>query len=178
MRQRRRLELVKDYDCEILYHPSKANVVADALSRKVSHSATLITEQVPLHRDFERVEIVVSYKDVLGLKASSLVAKYEERSGRLQLKWENVFMDFIIGLFRTLKGYTVIWVVVDRLTKSTHFISGKSTYTDRLQIALGTRLTFSTAFHPQTNGQIECLNQILEDMLRACVLEFVRSSVW
>ncbi|KAL0537612.1 hypothetical protein IC582_026595 [Cucumis melo] len=43
MRQRRWLELVKDYDCEILYHPGKANVVADALSRKVSHSAALIT---------------------------------------------------------------------------------------------------------------------------------------
>ncbi|KAL4011131.1 hypothetical protein IC575_028178 [Cucumis melo] len=40
MRQRRWLELVKDYDCEILYHPGKANVVADALSRKVSHSGT------------------------------------------------------------------------------------------------------------------------------------------
>ncbi|KAL4034958.1 hypothetical protein IC575_003632 [Cucumis melo] len=43
MRQRRWLELVKDYDCEILYHPGKANVLADALSRKVSHSAALIT---------------------------------------------------------------------------------------------------------------------------------------
>ncbi|XP_022042047.1 uncharacterized protein LOC110944709 [Helianthus annuus] len=34
MRQRRWLELIKDYDCDILYHPGKANVVADALSRK------------------------------------------------------------------------------------------------------------------------------------------------
>ncbi|KAA0043070.1 reverse transcriptase [Cucumis melo var. makuwa] len=60
MRQRRWLELVKDYDCEILYHPGKANVVADALSRKVSHSASLITRQAPLHRDLERAEIAVS----------------------------------------------------------------------------------------------------------------------
>ena len=34
MRQRQWLDMVKDYDCEILYHPGKANVVADALSRK------------------------------------------------------------------------------------------------------------------------------------------------
>ena len=109
-------------------------------------------------------------------------------------------MDFIIGLPMTLKGYTVIWVVVDRLTKSTHFVPRKSTYTaskwgqlymteivrlhgvpvsivsDRdarftskfwkgLQLALGMRLAFSTAFHPQTDSQTERLNQILEDML-------------
>ena len=102
-------------------------------------------------------------------------------------------MDFITGLPRTLKGYTVIWVVVDRLMKSAHFIPGKSTYTaskwgqlymikivrlhgvsvsivsDRdtrfkskfgkgLQLALDTRLDFSTAFYPQTDGQTKRLN--------------------
>ncbi|KAA0061408.1 pol protein [Cucumis melo var. makuwa] len=125
-------------------------------------------------------------------------------------KWESVSMDFITGLTKTLKGYTIIWVVVDRLTKSAHFVPGKSTYTsnkwgqlymmeivrlhgipisivsDRdarftskfwkgLQLALGTRLDFSIAFHPQTDGQTERLNQVLEDMLRACVLEFSRN---
>ncbi|KAA0037235.1 pol protein [Cucumis melo var. makuwa] len=64
MRQRRWLELVKDYDYKILYHPDKANVVADALSRKVSHLATLITRQAPLHRDFEMAEIIVSVRAV------------------------------------------------------------------------------------------------------------------
>ncbi|TYJ98730.1 pol protein [Cucumis melo var. makuwa] len=64
MRQRRWLELVKDYNCEILYHPGKANVVADALSRKVAHSATLITKQAPLLRDLERAEIAVSVGEV------------------------------------------------------------------------------------------------------------------
>ena len=116
-------------------------------------------------------------------------------------------MDFIIGLPRTLKGYTMIWVVVDRLTKSAHFVPGKPTYTASkwaqlylteivklhgvpistvsdmdarftskfwkgLQTALGTRLDFSTTFHPKTDGQTEHLNQVLEDMLRACSLEF------
>ncbi|KAA0035437.1 pol protein [Cucumis melo var. makuwa] len=64
MRQIRWLELVNDYDCEILYHPRKANVVVDALSRKVSHSAALMTRQVPLHRDFKRAEIAVSLNDL------------------------------------------------------------------------------------------------------------------
>ncbi|KAL0539541.1 hypothetical protein IC582_023756 [Cucumis melo] len=44
-------------------------------------------------------------------------------------KWESVSMDFITELPKILKGYTVIWVVVDRLTKSAHFVPGKSTYT-------------------------------------------------
>ncbi|KAA0047372.1 pol protein [Cucumis melo var. makuwa] len=43
-------------------------------------------------------------------------------------KWENVSMDFITELLRTLRGFTVIWVVVDRLTKLAHFIPEKTTY--------------------------------------------------
>ena len=45
MRQRRWIELLKDYDCQILYHPRKANVVADALSRKSMGSLAHIAEQ-------------------------------------------------------------------------------------------------------------------------------------
>ena len=46
LRQRRWLELIKDYDCSVNYHPGKANVVADALSRKsYGFLATLLTTQ-------------------------------------------------------------------------------------------------------------------------------------
>jgi len=45
-------------------------------------------------------------------------------------KWEEVGMDFIVGLPRTQSGYDSIWVIVDRLTKVAHFVPIKTTYTD------------------------------------------------
>ena len=101
----------------------------------------------------------------------------------------------------------MIWVIVDRLTKSAHFLAVKqkdtaeklvnlyvkeivskhgvpkrivsdrgsvftSEFWKKLHQALGSQLDFSTAYHPQTDGQTERTNQILEDMLRACALDF------
>ena len=122
-------------------------------------------------------------------------------------KWEKITMDFMVGLPRCQNGYDTIWVIVDRLTKSAHFLPMKNSdsvvklaelyvkeivrlhgtliskvsdkdprFTFRfwpsLQTALSTRLHFSTDFHPQTDSQSERTIQTLEDMLRACVLEF------
>ena len=58
MRQRRWLELIKDYDLEIHYHPRKANVVADALSRK-SYCNSLVAKErlTELHEEFEKLRI-------------------------------------------------------------------------------------------------------------------------
>jgi hypothetical protein len=122
-------------------------------------------------------------------------------------KWEEIVMDFIMGLPRTQSGYNSIWVIVDRLTKVAHFISVKTTYSglqlaelymsrrvclhgvpkkivsdrgtqftsrfwERLHETLDTRLRFSSAYHPQTDGQTKRVNQIPEDMLRACALQY------
>jgi hypothetical protein len=58
MRQRRWLELIKDYELEIHYHPSKANVVADALSRKAfCHCLTIKTSNITLCQEMEKLNL-------------------------------------------------------------------------------------------------------------------------
>ncbi|CAN6710987.1 unnamed protein product [Malus baccata var. baccata] len=99
-----------------------------------------------------------------------------------QWKWENITMDFVYKLPRTQNGFDGVWVVVDRLTKSAHFIPVREKYPlnklakvvhhDDCEEALGTKLLYSTAYHPQTDGQSERTIQTLEDMLRSLVLQF------
>jgi hypothetical protein len=98
-------------------------------------------------------------------------------------------MDFIVGLPRTQLRYDYIWVIVDRLTKVAHFITVNMIYSRRQLEELymsrivclhgvpkkivsdrGTQLRFSSAYHPQIDGQTERVNQILDDMLRAYAL--------
>ncbi|GKB80043.1 putative reverse transcriptase domain-containing protein, partial [Tanacetum coccineum] len=102
-------------------------------------------------------------------------------------KWERITMDFVTKLPKTSSEHDTIWVIVDRLTKSAHFIPTKaidsmetltSHFTSRfwqsMQNALGTQLDMSTTYHPETDGQSERTIQTLEDMLRACVIDFVK----
>jgi hypothetical protein len=140
-------------------------------------------------------------------------AEHQKPYGSLQplsipvWKWEEISMDLITKLPRTSRQHECIWVVVDRLTKSAHFLAMRENATmdvwaqtylseivarhgvplkivsDRdsrftsnfwgsMQKELGTKVALSTAYHPQTDGQTERTIQTLEDMLRACILEF------
>ncbi|GJX32884.1 putative reverse transcriptase domain-containing protein [Tanacetum coccineum] len=303
MRQRRWLELLSDYDCEIRYHPGKANVGADALSRKERSKplrvrALVMTIGLDLPKQIlnaqteaqkpenlnnedvgcrirkdlpkEKLEpradgtlclhgkswlprygnlrIVImheSYKskyfvhpgsdkmyqdmkklywwpnmkaDIATYVSKCLTyarvkAEHQRPSGLLvqpkipQWKWDNITMDFVTKLPKSPQGRNTIWVIVDQLTKSTTFTPIRETdpteklariyikevvarhgipvsiICDRgprfashfwrsLQKALGTSLDMSTAYYPETNGQSERTIQTLEDMLRACLIDF------
>jgi hypothetical protein len=90
-------------------------------------------------------------------------------------KWDEIFMDFILGLPKAPTGKDSIWVFVDRLTKSAHFILMK--VKDLMNKLAKLYVQNIVCLHgvPSatiSNGQSEQTNQILEDILRACVLEF------
>ncbi|GKC42144.1 putative reverse transcriptase domain-containing protein [Tanacetum coccineum] len=147
------------------------------------------------------------------MTCAKVKAEYQKPSGLLvqpkipEWKWENITMDFVTKLPKMASGQDMIWVIVDRLTKSAHFLPAKendsmekltrqylkevvsrhgvpvSIISDRdgrfvsqfwqsLQEAFGTQLDMSTAYHPETDGQSERTIQTLEDMLRACVIDF------
>ncbi|KAA0056296.1 pol protein [Cucumis melo var. makuwa] len=173
MRQQRWLELVNDYDCEILYHPGKANVVADALSKKVSHSAALITRQTPLYQDFERVEIAVSR--CLAEAGYAVEFSVSPDGGFLFKRRLCVLADSVVKIELLTEAHSSRFSMHPGLpNQHTSFrenslilLFGKG-----LQAAMGTRLDFSIAFNPQIDGQTERLNHVLEDMLRACALQF------
>ncbi|GJS42678.1 putative reverse transcriptase domain-containing protein [Tanacetum coccineum] len=81
-------------------------------------------------------------------------------------KWERIAMDFVTELHRTSSGHDTTWIIINRLTKSTHFLPIHEDYKmDRfwqsMQEALGTQLDMSTAYHPQTDDQKDGEGQLI-----------------
>ncbi|KAL5549797.1 hypothetical protein UlMin_005028 [Ulmus minor] len=247
MRQRRWLELVKDYDCEIIYHPGKANRVADALSRK-STVAVMSIQTMPKALQWEiqklDLEIIQGQFSALTLQPTILdgikgsqeldpaIVKLKELvlekkkvefsispngvlhcKGRLCIPNDDELKEQILseahttpysvhpgatkmykdlreqfwwpGMKKEVAEYVAKCLTSDLYVREIVRLHGvpKSIVSDRdarftskfwrsVQRAMGTKLNFSTAFHPQTDGQSERTIQTLEDMLRACVLDF------
>ncbi|GJY00066.1 putative reverse transcriptase domain-containing protein [Tanacetum coccineum] len=262
------LKLLSDYDYEISYHPRKANMVADALSRKewnklLQVQALVLTTGLNLPVKILNAQVEVRREENYGTKdLGGMIKNLESRAnGTLCLRnrswipyfgnlrtlimheshkskysihprsdkmyqdlkklywWPNMKSEIATYVSKCLtcasvmaecqkpSGLLVQHEIVDRLTKSAHFLPMKETdsmeklmrqylkevvsrhgvpiliifYRDNkftshfwqsLNKALGAQLNMSTAYHPQTDGQSERTIQTLEDMLRACVIDF------
>ncbi|GJV04099.1 putative reverse transcriptase domain-containing protein [Tanacetum coccineum] len=278
MRQRRWLELLSDYDCEIRYHPGKANVVADALSRKEREPPLRVralvmtigldlpkqildaqtearkpeniknedvggmllenskdpeklrTEKLepradgtlclngrswlPCYGDLRTVIMHESHKSKYSIHPGSdkmyqdmkklywwpnmkadiatyvskcltcakVKAEHQRPSGLLvqpdipQWKWDNITMDFVMKLPKSSQGYDTIWVIVDRLTKSTIFVPMRETGSmDKIarmslkEVVTRNGIPLSIIFYRDPS---ERTIQTLEDMLHACAIDF------
>ncbi|GJV81602.1 putative reverse transcriptase domain-containing protein [Tanacetum coccineum] len=270
MRQRRWLELLSDYDCDIRIIHGKANIPKRILEAQIEAQKpeNIVNEDVggmirrdipkerlepradgtlclhsrswiPCYGDLRSVIMHESHKSKYSIHPGSekmyqdvkklfwwpnmkadiatyvskcltcarVKAEHQRPSGLLvqpeipEWKWDNITMDFITKLPRSSQGFDTIWVIVDRLTKSAHFLPIRENdpldklarlYLNRIvarhgipasiicdrdgrftsnfwrsfQKALGTDISMSTAYHPETDGQSERTIQTLEDMLR------------
>nr|GEV04756.1 hypothetical protein [Tanacetum cinerariifolium] len=151
MRQKRWLELFSDYECEIKYHPAQGeafkdeNMIAEGLNG-TEHQMEK-REDVSLHyMDRIWVPLVGGVRTKIMDKAHKTRYYVHPRADKMyydlrdippgllqqpeipKWKWEKIAMDFITKLPRSSSGHDAIWVIVDRLTKSAHFLVIREDY--------------------------------------------------
>ncbi|GKC08155.1 putative reverse transcriptase domain-containing protein [Tanacetum coccineum] len=194
MRQRRWLELLSDYDCEIRYHPWKANVVADALSRKERNKplrvrALVMTIGLNLPKQILSAQSEARKEEnFINEDLHGMINKLEPRAdGTLCLNNQSWIPCF--GELRALimheshkskysihPGSDKMYQDLRRLywwpNMKVEIANYRSGASKSLNKALGARLDMSTAYHPEIDGQSERTIQTLEYMLCACVLDF------
>ncbi|GJS22210.1 putative reverse transcriptase domain-containing protein [Tanacetum coccineum] len=201
MRQRRWLELLSDYDCEIRYHLGKANVVADALNRKerkenfINEDLHGMINKLEPHADgtlcLNKRSWIPCFGDLRALiMHESHKSKYSIHPGSDKMYqdmknlywWPNMEAEIATYVSKYLTCAKVkfpkmatsqdtIWVIVDLLTKSVHFLPMREDYTLEKLTRQYLKEVVSRHGVP-TDGQSERTIQTLEGMLRVCVLDF------
>ncbi|XP_076929095.1 uncharacterized protein LOC143593280 [Bidens hawaiensis] len=118
MRQRRWLELLKDYDANIQFHPGKANVVADALIRKNFGVVSFLQIEPRFILDLDRMGIGIQ----VGKSDNYLVRVQIEPDLITRIKKAQKYDGELWAIEQNIEKNDAIWVVVDRLSKSAHFL--------------------------------------------------------
>ncbi|GJZ48857.1 putative reverse transcriptase domain-containing protein [Tanacetum coccineum] len=181
------IELLSDYDCEIQYHPEKANVVADALSRKERDKplrvrALMMTVHNDLPKRIREAQKEAMKKKCVRNKSLGRLIKpiFEFRSDGTRCFGNPVWLPRFNGLrdlirHESHKSKYSIHPGSDKMyqdLKLLYWWPNRKQILPHMLEALGTNLDMSTAYHPQTDGQSERTIQMLEDMLRACLIDF------
>nr|GEV87311.1 reverse transcriptase domain-containing protein [Tanacetum cinerariifolium] len=159
------IELLSDYDCEIHYHTGKANVVADALSRKEREKplrvrGLVMTVYLDLSERILRAQTEAMKEEIDLIMHESHKSKYS-----IHLGSDKMYQDLKMLYWWPNMKADIATYVSKRLTRAKR----------SLQKALGTNVNMTTAYHPETDGQSERTIQTLEDMLRARVIDFGKS---
>nr|GEV49385.1 hypothetical protein [Tanacetum cinerariifolium] len=168
-----------------------------------------LLRRLKIRNDARNPQVEVFYPSRKCLTCARVKAEHQRPLGLLvqpaipEWKWDNFRMDFIAKLPKLSQGFNTIWVIMDRLTKSAHFLpirendpldkfarlylniivirhgipasiicdhDGRftSNFWRSFQKALGTDISMSIAYHPETDSQSERTIQTLKDILLAC----------
>ncbi|WMV30450.1 hypothetical protein MTR67_023835 [Solanum verrucosum] len=170
LRQRRWIELLKNYDMNVLYHPGKGNVVADALSQLSMGSIAHVEEdKKELVCDVYRVARL-GFRLVDSTKYGVMVHNGSGSSFVSEVKAKQGLDPVLIDLKEAVLKKSVTWSSLCII--SHHGTQFTSQFWKSFQKGLGTRVKFCMDSHSQTDRQAERTVKTLEDMLRAGVIDF------